>query len=144
VILRDYLAIPDFVNADQITAGLSAFNPEGAAFEAGRIMLQRIQELADTGKSFAFESTLSSRSFSVFMDKLKTKGYRVDLFFVWLNSVTLAQQRVALRVRMGGHGIPPDVIERRYARSIRNFRSLYLPLADKWKYSITRLHPIRC
>jgi predicted ABC-type ATPase len=82
VILRDYLAIPNFVNADQIAAGLSAFNPEGAAFEAGRIMLQRIRELADTGKSFAFGSTLSSRSFSVFLDKLKTKGYRVDLFFV--------------------------------------------------------------
>lgn len=133
VVLRDYLAIPDFVNADQIAAGLSAFNPEGAAFEAGRIMLERVQELASTGKSFAFESTLASRSFAVFLTKLKAKGYRVDLFFVWLNSVALAQQRVALRVRMGGHAIPPEVIERRYARSIRNFCSLYLPIADKWK-----------
>ena len=123
LILRDYLAIPDFVNADQIAAGLSAFNPEGAAFEAGRIMLQRVQELADAGKSFAFESTLSSRTF----------GYRVDLFYVWLNSVTLAQQRVALRVKMGGHAIPPEVIERRYARSAQNFRSLYLPLANNWR-----------
>lgn len=133
VVLRDYLAIPDFVNADQIAAGLSAFNPESAAFEAGRIMLQRIQELADTGKSFAFESTLSSRSFSVFLTKLKAKGYRVDLFFVWLNSTALAQERVALRVSMGGHAIPSEVIERRYARSIRNFHTLYLPLADNWK-----------
>jgi len=121
------------VNADQIAAGLSAFNPEGAAFEAGRIMLQRVQELADAGKSFAFESTLSSRTFSVFLTKLKTKGYRVDLFYVWLNSVTLAQQRVALRVKMGGHAIPPEVIERRYARSAQNFRSLYLPLANNWR-----------
>lgn len=131
--MRDYLAIPDFVNADQIAAGLSAFNPEGAAFEAGRIMLQRVQELADAGKSFAFESTLSSRTFSVFLTKLKAKGYRVDLFYVWLNSVTLAQQRVALRVKMGGHAIPPEVIERRYARSAQNFRSLYLPLANNWR-----------
>lgn len=133
VILRDYLAIPDFVNADQIASGLSAFNPEGAAFEAGRIMLQRVQELADTGRSFAFESTLSSRSFAVFLTKLKAKGYRVDVFFVWLNNVALAQQRVALRVKMGGHAIPSDVIERRYARSVRNFRSLYIPLADNWR-----------
>jgi predicted ABC-type ATPase len=133
LILRDYLAIPDFVNADQIAAGLSAFNPEGAAFEAGRIMLTRMQELAGAGKSFAFESTLSSRSFSVFLTKLKAKGYRVDMFFVWLNSVALAQQRVALRVKMGGHAIPPDVIERRFARSAQNFRSLYLPIVDNWR-----------
>src|SRR4051812_15138544 len=90
LILRDYLAIPDFVNADQIAAGLSAFNPEGAAFEAGRIMLRRVQELADAGTSFAFESTLSSRSFSAFLTKLKLKGYRVDLFFVWLKSAAMA------------------------------------------------------
>lgn len=132
LVLRDYLAIPDFVNADQIAAGLSAFNPEGAAFEAGRIMLRRLQELAGSGKSFAFESTLSSRTFSVFLTKLKARGYRVDLCYVWLNSVALAQERVALRVRMGGHDIPPDVIARRYARSVQNFRSLYLPIADKW------------
>lgn len=132
LVLRDYLAIPDFVNADQIAAGLSAFNPEGAAFEAGRIMLRRLQELAGSGKSFAFESTLSSRTFSVFLTKLKAQGYRVDLCYVWLGSVALAQERVALRVRMGGHDIPPDVIARRYARSVQNFRSLYLPIADKW------------
>ncbi|HYD78559.1 MAG TPA: zeta toxin family protein [Paucimonas sp.] len=133
LILRDYLAIPDFVNADQIAAGLSAFNPEGAAFEAGRIMLKRMQELANSGKSFAFESTLSSRSFSVFLANLKAQGYRVDIFFVWLESVALAQQRVSLRAKMGGHTIPPDVIERRYTRSAQNFRSLYLPIADNWR-----------
>ncbi len=133
LVLRDYLAIPDFVNADQIAAGLSAFNPEAAAFEAGRIMLRRLHELAGSGKSFAFESTLSSRTFSVFLTKLKAQGYRVDLCYVWLNSVALAQERVALRVRMGGHDIPPDVIERRYARSVQNFRSLYLPIADRWR-----------
>jgi predicted ABC-type ATPase len=132
LVLRDYLAVPDFVNADQIAAGLSAFNPEGAAFEAGRIMLRRLDELAASGKSFAFESTLSSRTFSVFLKKLKSQGYHVGLCFVWLNSAELAKERVALRVQMGGHHIPDDVIERRYARSIQNFRNLYLPLADEW------------
>ncbi|GAC1380062.1 MAG: zeta toxin family protein [Aquirhabdus sp.] len=133
LVLRDYLAIPDFVNADQIAAGLSAFNPEGAAFEAGRIMLRRLDELAISDKSFAFESTLSSRTFSVFLTKLKAQGYRVDVCYVWLNSIALAQERVALRVKMGGHHIPPEVIERRYARSVQNFRNLYLPLADEWR-----------
>lgn len=131
--MRDYLAIPDFVNADQIAAGLSAFNPEGAAFEAGRIMLRRLDELAATKKSFAFESTLSSRTFSVFLTKLKAQGYRVSLCYVWLDSEALAQSRVALRVKMGGHSIPPDVIARRYLRSVRNFKNLYLPIADEWR-----------
>lgn len=133
LVLRDYLAVPDFVNADQIAAGLSAFNPEGAAFEAGRIMLRRLDELAASGRSFAFETTLSSRTFSVFLAKLKTQGYRINLCYVWLNSIALAQERVALRVKMGGHNIPPDVIARRYARSIQNFRDLYLPIADRWR-----------
>ena len=132
LVLRDYLAVPDFVNADQIAAGLSAFNPEGAAFEAGRIMLRRLDELAASGRSFAFESTLSSRTFSVFLAKLKTQGYRINLCYVWLNSIALAQERVALRVKMGGQNIPAEVIAPRYARSIQNFRDLYLPLADKW------------
>ncbi|MDO8178406.1 MAG: zeta toxin family protein [Undibacterium sp.] len=132
LVLRDYLAVPDFVNADQIAAGLSAFNPESAAFEAGRIMLRRLDELAGSGKSFAFESTLSSRTFSVFLKRLKSQGYHVGLCFVWLNSIELAKERVALRVKMGGHHIPSDVIERRYVRSIQNFRNLYLPLADEW------------
>jgi predicted ABC-type ATPase len=133
LILRDYLAIPDFVNADQIAAGLSAFNPEGAAMEAGRIMLQRIQELADARRSFAFESTLSSRTFAVFLTKLKAAGYRVDVWYVWLDSVARAQERVALRVKMGGHAIPPEVVDRRYARSARNFLSMYMPIADHWR-----------
>ena len=133
LVLRDYLAVPDFVNADQIAAGLSAFNPEGAAFEAGRIMLRRLDELAASDRSFAFESTLSSRTFSVFLKKLKAQGYRINLCYVWLDSIALAQERVALRVKMGGHNIPPDVIARRYARSIQNFRDLYLPIADRWR-----------
>lgn len=133
LVLRDYLAVPDFVNADQIAAGLSAFNPDGAAFEAGRIMLRRLDELAASGRSFAFESTLSSRTFSVFLKKLKAQGYRINLCYVWLDSFALAQERVALRVKMGGHNIPPDVIARRYGRSIQNFRDLYLPIADRWR-----------
>jgi predicted ABC-type ATPase len=131
--LRDYLGIPDFVNADQIASGLSAYAPESAAFEAGRIMLQRIRSLAASGQSFAFESTLSSRTFCNLLLKLKRDGYLVDLCYVWLNSAELAQQRVAARVRLGGHSIPHDVIARRYPRSVRNFRFLYLPLADNWR-----------
>ncbi len=96
-------------------------------------MLRRLDELAASGRSFAFESTLSSRTFSVFLKKLKAQGYRVNLFYVWLDSIALAQERVALRVKMGGHNIPPDMIARRYGRSIQNFRDLYVPIADRWR-----------
>ena len=144
LVLRDYLAIPDFVNADQIAAGLSAFNPEGAAFEAGRIMLKRLNELAASGNIFAFESTLSSRSFALFLKKFKAQGYKVNICFVWLNNIELAQERVALRVKMGCHHIPPEVIARRYGRSIQNFRDLFLSLADRSSvFDNSNIHQIK-
>ena len=96
-------------------------------------MLRRLDELAQSGQSFAFESTLSSRSFAHFLSTLKQQGYRVDVCYVWLHSAALAKERVKLRVQMGGHHIPPEVIERRYLRSIQNFKNLYLPLADRWR-----------
>lgn len=95
-------------------------------------MLRRLNELAVSGSSFAFESTLSSRTFSVFLKKFKAQGYRINLCYVSLDSIALTQERVALRVKMGGHHIPPGVIARRYGLSIQNIRDLYLQLTDKW------------
>jgi predicted ABC-type ATPase len=133
-LLRDTLSIQEFVNADQIAAGLSAFNPEGAAFEAGRIMLRRIRDLAEAGEDFAFETTLSSRSFAPLLATLKAeKDYRCYLIYLWLKSPKAAQARVARRVGEGGHDIPPETIERRYWRGIANFNKLYRPIADEWR-----------
>ena len=131
-LLRDALGILEFVNADQIAAGLSAYSPETVAFAAGRIMLKRLHDLANSHSSFAFESTLSSRTFAPFVARCKSQGYRVRLFYIALPSPELAINRVALRVKLGGHNIPAMDIERRFHRSLHNLFELYKPLADTW------------
>ena len=132
-LLRDTLGITEFVNADTIAQGLSAFDPEGAAIEAGRVMLRRIHQLARERADFAFETTLASRTFASWLAVLRTKAYRVHLIFLWLPSADLAVDRVADRVRMGGHSVPQDVVRRRYRAGLRNFFELYQPLTDSWR-----------
>jgi len=132
-LLRDTLNIVEYVNADTIAQGLSAFAPEMAAIQAGRIMLKRLDELAEKGDDFAFETTLSTRSYARRVKILQSKGYHFQLIYLWLNSAELAVARVQERVRMGGHDIPEETIRRRYERGRRNFLDIYLPLADAWK-----------
>ena len=132
-LLKDALGILEFVNADQIAAGLSAYAPETVAFEAGRIMLHRLRTLAAAKVNFAFETTLSSRTFALFLANCKAQGYQVHIYYVALPSAALATQRVALRVKLGGHNIPPADITRRFQRSLHNLFTLYLPLADRWR-----------
>ncbi|MBM3818334.1 MAG: Zeta toxin family protein [Acidimicrobiia bacterium] len=131
-LLQDELSVNEFVNADVIARGLSAFDPEGAAIAAGRVMLARLHELAEQRASFAFETTLASRSFAPWLRDLRDSGYAVHLFFLWLSSADLAVQRVAQRVTTGGHNVPEDTVRRRYRAGIRNFFSLYQPLATSW------------
>jgi predicted ABC-type ATPase len=131
-VLPHELHLRQFVNADVIASGLSGFAPETVALQAGRIMLQRLEELAAAREDFAFETTLASRSFAPFLRRLKADGYFVHLLFVWLRAPELAVERVADRVSRGGHHIPTDVIHRRYERGIVNFWSLYRPIADAW------------
>jgi predicted ABC-type ATPase len=131
-LLRDHLGVADYVNADVIATGLSAYAPESVAFAAGRIMLTRLRELAETGQSFAFESTLATRSYTRWLRKLISSGYSFQLVFLWLQSPELAVERVRERVRRGGHDIPQDVVVRRYHRGQRNFLRLYSPLAAGW------------
>lgn len=129
-ILPTILNCQEFVNADEIARGLSPFQPEKASFEAGRIMLHRIDELLQKNIDFAFETTLATKSFAQTIKKAQEKKYTVTLLFFWLNSIDLAKQRVALRVAEGGHNIPEDVIERRYQRGIKNLFDIYLPICD--------------
>lgn len=132
-LLKGTLAVTEFVNPDIIAQGLSAFAPETTALAAGRIMLRRVRELAQSRETFAFESTLASRSFAPWLAALRRNGYRVHLVFLWLVSADLAVQRVANRVRLGGHDVPEPDIRRRYAAGLRNFFRLYLPLTDTWR-----------
>lgn len=132
VLLRDTFGLLEFVNADTISAGLSAFNAEAVALDAGRVMLTRLRELAAHKQSFAFESTLATRSYAPWISRLAQEGYEFHLLFLWLNTVELAIQRVAERVHGGGHSVSDDTIRRRYRRGLENLSQLYLPIADTW------------
>ena len=130
--LPQFARCSEFVNADLIAQGLSPFAPESVAIRAGRIMLERIAELSARRADFAFETTLSGRGYAPLLRRLKTVGYEVHLFFLWVPTVGMSLDRVASRVRAGGHNIPEPVVRRRHGLSIRNLFHLYLPLLDSW------------
>ncbi len=132
VLLPKSLGIQQFVNADNIAEGLSPFAPETTAMQAGRLMIQRIQELMRDRHSFAFETTLAGRRNASLIKSASDAEYSVNLIYIWLSSPELALSRVADRVRQGGHPVPDDVVRRRYARGLVNFFRLYRPLADTW------------
>ena len=123
----------EFVNADVIARGLSLFRPESMAMQAGRVMLERLRQLAEQRRTFAFETTLASRSFATWIGGLRAGGYAFYLFFYWLPSAEMAIERVAQRVRSGGHDIPEETVRRRYDGGLQNFFRLYRPLATHWR-----------
>lgn len=131
-LLPGTLGVDQFVNADNIAAGLSPFAPGSAAIDAGRLMVERISTLLDRGASLGMESTLAGRSTAAVLRDALRRGYRVHLIFVWLRSPALAVERVADRVAHGGHSVPNEVVVRRYHRGLLNFNRLYRPLATTW------------
>ena len=131
-ILPKSLLVKEFVNADEIAKGLSPFNPEGVAIEAGRLMLERIKYLLSKGESFSIETTLATRSYVKLVREASRSGYMVHLIYFWLNSPQLAVERVAERVSEGGHNIPYDVILRRYAKGVDNLFKLFMDEVDIW------------
>ena len=131
-ILPEILNCKEFVNADMIAAGLSPFQPEKVAFEAGRIMLERIDYLMQTNQTVAIETTLATKFYKNKLLKAIDNGYKVKLLFFWLPTCEMAINRVAIRVAEGGHNIPKDVIQRRYFRGIENLCEIYLPLCSNW------------
>jgi predicted ABC-type ATPase len=128
------LGCEEFVNADEIAKGLSPFNPESAAIQSGRLMLERINHLIIKGKDFAFETTLATKSYKSFINKAKENGYYVSLLFFWLRSADLAVKRVETRVKEGGHSIAEEVIKRRYENGLRNFFGIFEPIVDEWMF----------
>jgi len=133
-LLQEIFRVNEFVNADAIAQGLSAFAPERVAFQAGRIMLERLQQLANQQVNFAFETTLASRTFAPWIANLQQTGYLFNLIFLWLPSAEIAIARVQQRVTQGGHNVPEETIQRRYNSGIQNFFHLYQLLADNWRF----------
>lgn len=130
--LPEMLDCKEFINADEIAKGLSPFQPEKAAIEAGRIMIRRMEEMLKMEEDFALETTLATKSYVSFIKKAQTLGYFVTLLYFWLSSPELAIKRVEDRVKSGGHHVPEDVIRRRYDAGTSNLFSLYTPIADYW------------
>jgi predicted ABC-type ATPase len=130
--LPEYADCREFVNADLIAAGLSPFNPESLAIQAGRLMLERIETLAGSGVDFGFETTLAGRGHVPLLRKLRGDGYRIHLFFLWLPDQELALARVRERVLSGGHSVPEEVVRRRFTRGLVNLFDLYAPLLDTY------------
>ena len=133
-LLRGRLGVTEFVNADTIARGLSGFSPEQAAFDAGRVMLMRLDRLATQRRSFAFETTLASRTFAPRLKEWIGGGYAFHLVYLWLPSADFALARVRERVYLGGHDVPEDTVRRRYSRGLANFFTLYMPLTTTWRF----------
>ena len=133
-LLRGRLGVTEFVNADTIARGLSAFSPEHAAIEAGRIMLARLRQLASQRRDFAFETTLASRTFAPRLVEWTQEGYAFHLVYLWLPNADFALARIRARVRLGGHDVPEETVRRRYRRGVVNFFALYQPLATTWRF----------
>ena len=130
--LPQFSKCDEFVNADLLAQGLSPFAPERAAFRAARLMLKRIDELHRLGAHFGFETTLAGRGHIALLQRLRTSGYAIHLYFLWLPNVEMAVERVAYRVKQGGHNIEKSVIRRRYVAGVRNLFQDYRPLLDQW------------
>ncbi|MFA6409118.1 MAG: zeta toxin family protein [Gammaproteobacteria bacterium] len=131
-LLPNIIHCKEYINADAIASGLSPFNTAKMAIQAGRIMLERIHQLAHQKQDFAFETTGASKSFLPFLVACKNSGYEVNLLYLWLKSPKLALERVASRVKKGGHDIPTDTVVRRYKSGLQNILNLYLPQMNTW------------
>ena len=129
-ILPEVLDCKEFINADEIAKGLSPFQPENVAMQAGRIMLARMDELLQKGETFAFETTLATKSYKQKIEWAQANDYEVTLLFFWLDSPNMAKKRVAQRVAEGGHSIPSQTIERRYYNGIANLFAIYIDMVD--------------
>ena len=122
-----------FVNADMIAAGLNPFEPERSSVAAGRLRLRLIGDYVRKGDSFAFETTLSGRSYARMIPNWQAQGYWVRLCFLRLPSEDMAVARVRNRVLEGGHNIEEEVVRRRFDAGWRNFQQLYKSIVNEWR-----------
>ena len=123
---------PNFINADLIAAGLNPFQPERSAVRVGRLMLRMMEMYVGRGESFAFETTLSGRSYARLIPRWQAQGYWVRLCFLSLPTADMAVSRVQNRVREGGHNVEEDVVHRRFDAGWRNFQQLYRDIVNEW------------
>lgn len=121
-----------FFNSDRIAGGLAPVANDAVQFEAGRFMLENILNAIKDGDSFAFETTFSGKLWHNHLKKAKASGYRIIIYFVFVESIAVSLKRIKQRVQSGGHDVPAKIVKRRFERTFENLKKLYLPLADEW------------
>jgi predicted ABC-type ATPase len=121
-----------YLSADKIAKDISPEEPEKVAIEAGREFVERIARQIAIEESFIVESTLSGKSLARTLEAAQNNGFSITIQFVFTSDATTSIQRVAARVRAGGHHVPDEDVRRRFQRSLSNFWTLYRPLADHW------------
>lgn len=121
----------EYMNADEIAKGLAPNHPESVSLTASKLMISRLKELLKINKNFAFETTAAGSNYVKYLKEAKSKGYEINLFFLWLTSPEQAAKRVTERVKQGGHHIPKEIIHRRYYAGLTNLITLYLPITDR-------------
>jgi len=129
-----------FVNADMIAQEMSGVASTGADIGAGRVLLDRVDRLTREYHDFAIETTLATKTLADKIIEWRRIGYQVHLIFMYLPSPDLSVERVASRVRNGGHDVPEQTVRRRYRVGLRNFFEVYAPIVDTWRmYDNSRL-----
>jgi len=128
--LTEFGLCEHFINADEIAQRICPEDPGSVSRRAGRLMLQEIDRLAQSKQTFAFETTLAGRSLMPLVQRWRNQGYHIHLFFLWLPSAEMALERVANRVRMGGHFVPEEDVRRRYLRGLQNLVTVYRSLVN--------------
>lgn len=119
-------------NSDVIASGLTKGAQDSIQFEAGRFMLQNVEKAISQNKSFAFETTFSGKLWSNHPGKAKENGYRIIIYFLFVESIDLSLKRIQKRVKAGGHNVDKKIVRRRYKRTFQNMMDIYSRLADEW------------
>lgn len=141
--LKELTGCRNFINADLIADGLSPLDPSKAQMEAGKILLREIRSCVQRGEDFAFETTLSGKTYARLLKELRVEGWKVVLFYLWIPSARFSAARVRQRVESGGHDIPVGAILRRYRRTVSNFLNVFVPLCDEvYCYDNSEADPI--
>ena len=122
----------EFLNADEIAKSLSAENPGDKKISAGKLFFQKLIETVEQNKSLLIESTLSGRYLQKFIERVKKQNYQVTIIFLFVESPEILIERIAERVKKGGHFVPDKDVRRRFARGKQNFWKIYKTIVDKW------------
>jgi predicted ABC-type ATPase len=130
--LRQRAETFQFVNPDEVARSLPGAGPT-RDLAAGRLVLERLDQLFEQRADVVLETTLATRSHAVRIRDWRAAGYRVELVYLRVPSADFSVARVARRVARGGHGIPEEALRRRYLLSLEYLETVYKPIVDEWE-----------